>query len=152
MARPRISDLAHEPVEEIEARLAQVRAERRRLETEEQMLTELLSARGSAPGAVPAGAGERRQARGDAGAGQRENVTASVLVVVRQAGGQSVSPGQVHAQLTKHGLSTTPDNVRRALRRWVERGALGRADDGYFDLRPQSRPGFEIPDAMRHDG
>lgn len=151
MARPRMSDLAHAPIEEIEARLARVRAERHRLETEERMLTELLGARRSAPGAAPSGRSEGGQSAGEAGPGQRETVTARVLLVVRQAGGQSVSPAQVHAQLIKRGFSTSLDNVRRALRRWVERGALGKADDGYFDLRPQSRPGFEIPDAMRHD-
>lgn len=151
MARPPIADLAHEPIEAIEARLTQVRADRRRLKTEEQMLTELLSARRSAPGAGSAAAGESRRGDADASAGQRENVTASVLVVVRQAGGQSVSPAQVHAHLVKRGLSANLDHVRRALRRWVERGALGKVDDGYFDLRPQSRPGFEIPDAMRQD-
>jgi hypothetical protein len=145
-----IADLTHEPIEAIEARLAQVRAERHRLAAEEQRLTGMLSARRANRAPGDPFTGEIARSANEAAPG-RENVTARVLVVVRQAGGHSVSPAQVHEQLTKRGLSTNLDHVRRALRRWVERGALGKADGGYFDLRPQSRPGFDIPDDMRQD-
>ena len=127
---------------DIEAELEQVRAERARLEMQEQLLAQALRmlqfAKVGPPGAregidqLVAAAPEARQ----------QNISANILTIVRQAEGAELSPGEIQEILADYNIHADLSAIRQALRRWAERHMIIKNGHRYHALaRDQvSRP------------
>lgn len=137
------------PAEQLRAELDEVRAEIDRAGAEvERLRGELVRLQGDEQllaRALRIAQAEEPGPTGRAGDAERQAVQASIatnaLAVVRSAGGQSLAASDVHEFLVSRGAAgdASADDVREALRGWLEAGELGEKDGRYFELRLQSR-------------
>jgi hypothetical protein len=133
MARRRIiSDIAAMPVDEIKAELDAVQTEKTKLEMEEQLLAQMLRLREWESTGVHGAPETVAVTQAAAPERQRENVSANVLSLVRQAQ-EPLLPADVRDRLATQGIDADLNAVRVALRRWVDRGELGKRDRYYID-------------------
>jgi hypothetical protein len=119
---------------DIEAELEQVRAEKGRLEMQEQLLAQALRmlqfAQIGPPGAregverLAAAAPEQRQ----------QNISANVLTIVKQADGEEMSPGDIQEVLADYNIHADMSAIRQALRRWADRHQIIKSGHRYRAL------------------
>jgi hypothetical protein len=128
---------------DIEGELEQVRAEKTRLEMQEQLLAQALrmlqfaevgpsAARASVQG-LAASAPEQRQ----------QNVSANVLTIVKQADGSELSPREIQEILADYNIHTDLSAIRQALRRWAERHMILKNGHRYRALAPDREGGSQ---------
>lgn len=111
-------------------RLEELRATDTRLEIEEQLLAQMLRLRQWEADGV-AGAAETMEAiNAAAPVRKRENLSANVLSIVRQAE-RPLLPSDVRQRLADRGVQADSSAIRVALRRWAERGELVRRGRAY---------------------
>jgi hypothetical protein len=127
---------------DIEAELEQVRAEKARLEMQEQLLAQALRMLQFAQ-VGPPGARERvDQLAAAAPEARQQNISANILTIVRQAEGAELSPGEIQEILADYNIHADLSAIRQALRRWAERHMIIKNGHRYHALaRDQvSRP------------
>jgi hypothetical protein len=106
---------------DIEEELTQVRADKTRLEMQEQLLAQALRMLQFAE-IGPPGARESVQHLAASAPEQRQqNISANILTIVRQAGGAELSPGEIQEILADYNIHADLSAIRQALRRWAER-------------------------------
>jgi hypothetical protein len=106
---------------DIEAELNQVRAERTRLEMQEQLLAQALRMLQFAE-IGPAGAREGvKRLAASAPEQHTQNLSANILTIVQQAQGTELSPGEIQEILADYSIHADLSAIRQALRRWADR-------------------------------
>jgi hypothetical protein len=122
MAEHRVlAELVGMPPPDIEAELEQVRAEKAKLEMQEQLLAQALRMLQFAE-VGPATAREDIERLALNASEHRElNISANILTIVRQAQGTELSPGDVQQILADHNIHADLSAIRQALRRWADR-------------------------------
>ncbi len=129
-----------DPVD-IEAELDQVRADKARLEMQEQLLAQALRMLQFAQ-IGPAGAREAvEQLAASAPEARQQNISANVLTIVRQAEGAELSPGEIQEILSDYNIHADLSAIRQALRRWAERHMIIKNGHRYHALAPDLRTG-----------
>jgi hypothetical protein len=123
-------DQVHEERRALRNRIEELRATDTRLELEEQLLAQMLRLRQWETDGV-VGAAETLQAiNAAAPVRKRENLSANVLSIVRQAE-RPLLPSDVRQRLADRGVQADSSAIRVALRRWAERGQLVRRGRAY---------------------
>jgi hypothetical protein len=117
---------------DIEAELEQVRAERARLEMQEQLLAQALRMLQFAQ-VGPPGARERVDQLA-APEARQQNISANILTIVRQAEGAELSPGEIQEILADYNIHADLSAIRQALRRWAERHMIIKNGHRYHAL------------------
>jgi hypothetical protein len=126
-----ISELAARPVEEIRAELADIKAEKARIDIEEQLLTQVLRLR-ELEADSPEAAGTVTATETSTMQRKHGNVSAGALAVVRHAE-EPLRPTDVRDRLAADGVEAGMEAIRIALRRWVDRGELTKEGRYYAD-------------------
>jgi len=135
--------VALEPAD-LEAELEDVRAEKVRLEMQEQLLAQALRMLQFAQ-TGPAGAGEGVEALAARAPALREqNLSENVLAIVRQAQGEALSPGDIQEVLADFNVQADVSAIRQALRRWADRHQIIKNGHRY-----QARAGDVITEQAR---
>ncbi|HEV3319843.1 MAG TPA: hypothetical protein VG053_09000 [Solirubrobacteraceae bacterium] len=115
--------VAMEPAD-IEAELEQVRAEKARLEIQEQLLAQALRMLQFAE-IGPTGAREGVEQLAASAPNQRQqNISANILTIVKQAEGAELSPGEIQEILADYNIHADLSAIRQALRRWADRHVI----------------------------
>jgi hypothetical protein len=106
---------------DIEAEIEDIRAEKARLEMQEQLLGQALRMLQFAQ-VGPAGTREAVARLAASAPEQRQqNISANILTIVKQAGGTELSPTQIQEILAAYNIHADLSAIRQALRRWAER-------------------------------
>ncbi len=132
---------------DLEAELEDVRAEKVRLEMQEQLLAQALRMLQFAQ-TGPAGAREGVEALAARAPILREqNLSENVLAIVRQAQGEALSPGDIQEVLADFNVQADVSTIRQALRRWADRHQIIKSGHRY-----QARAGDVIKEQTRLAG
>jgi hypothetical protein len=119
---------------DIEAELDQVRAEKTRLEMQEQLLAQALRMLQFAE-IGPAGAREDVKRLAASAPEQRtQNLSANILTIVQQAQGTELSPGEIQEILADYSIHADLSAIRQALRRWADRHQILKNGHRYRSL------------------
>jgi len=119
---------------DIEAELEQVRADKARLEMQEQLLAQALRMLQFAQ-VGPASAREAvEQLAGSAPEARQQNISANILTIIRQAEGSELSPSEIQEILSDYNIHADLSTIRQALRRWAERHMIRKNGHRYHAL------------------
>jgi hypothetical protein len=119
---------------DIEAELEQVRAEAARLQMQEQLLAQALRMRQFAKTGPPDAARAVRDLAAGAQEAREQNISANVLTIVRQAGGEEITPAEIQEILADFNIHADLSAIRQALRRWAERHMIIKNGHRYHAL------------------
>ncbi|HEV7527331.1 MAG TPA: hypothetical protein VGO29_00365 [Solirubrobacteraceae bacterium] len=106
---------------DIEAELEDVRAEKSRLEIQEQLLAQALRMLQFAEIGPPGAREGVEQLAASAPEQRQQSISANILTIVRQADGAELSPAEIQEILADYNIHADLNAVRQALRRWAER-------------------------------
>lgn len=112
--------VAMEPAD-IEAELEQVRAEKGRLQMQEQLLAQALRMLQFAQVGPPEAAEAVAALAVNAPEARQQNISANILTIVKQADGAELSPTEIQEVLADFQIHADLSAIRQALRRWAER-------------------------------
>jgi hypothetical protein len=124
---------------DIEAELEQVRAEKARLEMQEQLLAQALRMLQFAD-VGPLGAREGVEHLAASAQEQRQqNISANILTIIKQAEGAEMSPAEIQEVLADYNIHADLSAIRQALRRWAERHQIIKNGHRYRALASDQR-------------
>jgi hypothetical protein len=138
--------VAMEPTD-LEAELEDVRAEKVRLEMQEQLLAQALRMLQFARTDPARGQEGVEALAARAPALREQNLSENVLAIVRQAQGETLSPGDIQGLLADFNVQADASAIRQALRRWADRHQIIKNGHRY-----QARPGDVIKEQTRLAG
>jgi hypothetical protein len=125
--------VAMEPAD-IEAELEQVRTEVARLQMQEQLLAQALRMLQFAKTGPPEAAEAVRDLAAGAQEARQQNISANVLTIVRQAGGEELTPAGIQEVLSDFNIHADLSAIRQALRRWADRNMITKNGHRYRAL------------------
>ncbi len=132
---------------DLEAELEDVRAQKVRLEMQEQLLAQALRMLQFAQTGPPGAREGVESLAAKAPVLREQNLSANVLAIVRQAQGNELSPADIQEVLADFNVHADLSAIRQALRRWADRHQVIKNGHRYHALA-----GDVIRERMRSAG